>query len=132
MQKNVSSSTDINQYEQEKIAWTGLKEIYNLLGTTEGNDIVRILLKQKQPIRTRDLLYKSKLTESKFHPLMKALTLCQVVDKKVLQDRSVVYSISPFGLRIYELSEEMLDKIQKEFDNSDPLLLSQKIQKRIK
>ena len=130
MQRNVSSSTDINQ--QERMAWMSLKEMYSLLGTTEGNDVVRILLKQKQPIRTKDLLSKSKLTESKFHPLMKALTLCQIVDKKVLQDRSVVYSISPFGMRVFELSEQLLNKIQSEFNNSNSSLLSQRIQKRIK
>jgi hypothetical protein len=115
------------------VAWFSLKEIYNLLGTTDGNNIARILLKERQrPIRTKDLLEKSKLTESKFHPLMKALTACQVVDKKVLQDRSVVYSISPFGIHILELSEPILQRIKEEFNNKDPLLLSRKIQKRIK
>jgi len=44
--------------------------------------------------------------------LMKALVLCQVVDRKVHDDRGVSHSISPFGKNVLELSEPLLHKLR--------------------
>lgn len=91
----------------------GLREIYKLLGTHEANKIVKLLL--NGPIRSTQLMEKSHVPESKFHPLIRALLQCQVLEKQILSDRGVPYSISPFGKNVLELSEPILEKIREVF-----------------
>ena len=67
---------------------------------------------------------KSNVPESKFHPLMKSLVLCQVVDKQVLPDRGVEYSISPFGKNVLELSQPILERIKEKFKDEKSVLLT--------
>lgn len=109
--------------EEEKIAWMGLREIYRLVGSPEGNQIVRTLIKEPK-MRSTQLMEKSEVSESKFHPIMRALVLCQLVEKKVLPDRGVEYNISPFGKHVLELSEPLLDKIRETFRDKKSVLLS--------
>ena len=78
----------------------------------------------KESIRTNDLITKSKILIARFHPLMKALVLSLVVDRKVHEDRSVSYSISPFGRNVLELSEPILDRIKEEVKEKDSTLLT--------
>ena len=108
---------------EEKLAWLGLREIYRLLGTSEGNIVVRLLL-QEESIRTNELIAKSGILPARFHVLMKAFVLCQVVDRKVHDDRGVSYSISPFGKNVLELSEPLLSKIKEAVKDKDSALLS--------
>jgi len=109
--------------EEEKIAWLGLREIYRLLGIPEGNTLVKMLIKNEE-MRTNELIEKSEVPPSKFHPIMKALVLCQVVDRKVHPDRSVSYKVSPFGKNVLALSEPLLERIKEEFKDKDSALLS--------
>jgi len=108
---------------EEKLAWLGLREIYRLLGTSDGNIVVRLLL-QEESIRTNEIMAKSGILPARFHVLMKALVLCQVVDRKVHDDRGVSYSISPFGKNVLELSEPLLGKIKEAVKDKDSALLS--------
>jgi len=55
---------------------------------------------------------------------MKALVTCQVVERKVHDDRSVSYSVSPFGQHILDLTEPIVKKIQDEFKDKDSKLLA--------
>ena len=66
----------------------------------------------------------SGILPSKFHPIMKALVLCQVVDRKVSTDRSVSYKISQFGEHVLKLSEPLLDRIKEEIKDKNSGLLS--------
>ena len=67
---------------------------------------------------------KSGILAARFYVLMKALVLCQVVDRKVHDDRGVSYSISPFGKNVLELSEPLLHKIKETVKDKDSALLS--------
>jgi len=113
----------MQQTKNEEIAWLGLREIYRLLGTPEGNSVVRTLL-QKESMRATELMKESKVSDPKFYVIMRALVICQVVDRKVHVDRSVSYSISPFGRNVLELSEPILDKIKEKMKDKESLLLS--------
>ncbi len=108
---------------KDKNAWLGLREIYKLIGSTDGNTVVRLLLINNE-MRTNELIEKSRIPVSKFHVLMKALVTCQVIDKKVHQDRSVTYKVSDFGKYVLELSEPILDKIRDNFKDKKSELLS--------
>ncbi len=108
---------------KDKTAWLGLREIYKLIGSTDGNTLVRLLLKNNK-MRTHELIEKSQIPASKFHLLIKALVTCQVVDRTVHQDRSVSYQISDFGKYVLELSEPILDKIRDTFKDKKSELLS--------
>jgi hypothetical protein len=109
--------------EEEKLAWLGLREIYRLLGTHDGNNVIRLLLREDS-IRTNDIIAKSGIQPARFHVVMKALVLCQVVDRKVHDDRSVSYSISPFGKNVLELSEPLLHRIKDAVKDKDSALLA--------
>jgi DNA-binding HxlR family transcriptional regulator len=85
--------------------------------------VVRLLLREES-IRTNELIAKSGIQPARFHVLMKALVLCQVVDRKVHDDRSVSYSISPFGKNVLELSEPLLHKIKEAVKDKNSALLS--------
>jgi hypothetical protein len=113
----------MQQAKHEEIAWLGLREIYRLLGTAEGNNIVRTLL-QKESMRATELMKESKVTDPKFYVTIRALVMCQVVDRKVHTDRSVSYRVSPFGRNVLELSEPILDKIKEKMKDKESLLLS--------
>ena len=113
----------MQQTRNEQIAWLGLREIYRLLGTPEGNSVVRILL-QKESMRATELMKESKVSDPKFYVIMRALVMCQVVDRKVHADRSVSYNISPFGRNVLELSEPILDQIKEKMKDKESLLLS--------
>ena len=117
------AKTVVADMNEEKLAWLGLREIYGLLGTPDGNNVVGLLLR-KESIRTNGLIAKSEIPPARFHVLMKALVLCQVVDRKVHDDRSVSYSISPFGKNVLELSEPLLHKIKETVKDKDSALLS--------
>ena len=54
---------------------------------------------------------------------MKALVLCQVLDRRVNEDRTVEYSISLFGRHILDLSKPLLAKIREQFKDKDSALL---------
>lgn len=101
-----------------------------MLGDPDGNKIVRIILSEGS-IRTNELMSKSKIPSARFHLLMKALVVSHVLDKKVHQDRSVSYSISPFGKNILDLSEPLLKKIKVTFKNTDSALISAAQQRKI-
>jgi hypothetical protein len=109
--------------EQEQIAWLGLREIYRLLGTPDGNSVVRTLLRYKA-MKATELMKESQVADPKFYLIMRALVMCQVVDRKVHSDRSVSYSISAFGMNVLELSEPILDKIKEKMKDKESLLLS--------
>jgi hypothetical protein len=109
--------------KEETIAWIGLREIYKLVGSEDGTTIIKLLL-HNNTMRSGELLNTSNIQAPKFHNLMKALVLSQVVERKVHQDRSVSYSISPFGKHILKLSEPLLAKIQEEFKTKDSMLLN--------
>jgi DNA-binding IclR family transcriptional regulator len=109
--------------EPDQVAWFGLREIYRLIGTPEGNTILRLLLR-KESMRTSELMEESKIPLPKFHVVMKALVLCQILEKKVHQDRSVWYSISPFGKNVLRLSEPLVEKIQEKMKDKNSALLS--------
>jgi DNA-binding HxlR family transcriptional regulator len=117
-----------NKNMNENIAWIGLREIYRLLGTQDGNAIVRLLL-NKGSIRTKELITSSGIPPARFHVIMRTLVICQVVDRKVHEDRSVSYSISPFGKNLLQLSEPLLNKIAEEFKDKESLLLNMVHQK---
>ena len=105
--------------------WIGLREIYRLLGSEDGNTIIRILLKKKnEPIKSGELMEESAIPAPRFYPLIKALVLCQVVEKKVHTDRSVSYSLSQFGKNVLELSEPILEEIKERFKDKDSILLT--------
>lgn len=107
---------------KDRNAWLGLREIYKLIGSTDGNTLVRLLLNKE--MRTNELIEKSQIPTSKFHVLMKALVASQVLEKKVHQDRSVWYKVSDFGKYVLELSEPILDKIRDNFKDKKSELLS--------
>ena len=109
--------------KEETIAWIGLREIYKLVGSEDGGKILKLLL-QNNTMRSSELLNASNIQAPKFHNIMKALVLCQVVERRVHDDRSVSYSISPFGKNILKMSEPLLAKIQEEFKNKDSMLLN--------
>lgn len=108
-----------NKEKEVSIAWTGLREIFRILGTEEGNRIVEILL-QDEDVRSSELQIKSAIPASKFHIVVKALVSCLVLDRYVHPDRSVSYRISPFGKNILELSEPLLKTIKKTFSEKPP------------
>jgi hypothetical protein len=62
----------IESFGNEYIAWIGLREIFRLLGTNDGNRIIQTLLKEKD-IRSSELQIKSGIAASKFHVIMKVL-----------------------------------------------------------
>lgn len=109
--------------KNEATAWVGLRELYRLIGSEDGNLVIRILL-QKESVRTSDLIADTKILPARFHNLMKALVLSGVVDKKVHQDRSVWYNISTFGKNVLDLSEPLVEKINEKFKQKDSLLLA--------
>jgi hypothetical protein len=112
-----------NMKEEEKLAWLGLREIYRLVGSPDGNNILRQLLKE-EPMRTSELIAKSGIPSGRLHVLMKALVLCLVVDRKVHDDRGVSYNISPFGRHVLKLSEPILDTIKEAVKDKDSALLA--------
>jgi DNA-binding HxlR family transcriptional regulator len=116
--------------DNESVAWMALCEIYRLLGSESGYKIVRLLLSNKS-MGSEELLRQSGVKPATYYQTMKGLTLSMVVERNVKYDRTVIYSISPFGRNVLELSEQMMDKIKKEFHGKPSLLLSRKVQKQI-
>jgi hypothetical protein len=115
-------SQKLENKKEESIAWTGLREIYRLLGTEEGNRIVEVLLKNEF-LRSSDLQIKSEIPASKFHTIVKALVQCLILDRNVQTDRSVSYSISPFGKNVLKLSEPLLKTIKETFNEKQPEIM---------
>ncbi len=105
---------------QEQTAWLALREIYTLIGQPDGQIIVKELLKgDKRPTELAEIVDKPQ----SIYILLKGLTLCQVIDRHLNDDRTVVYSLSPFGRNVLELSEQLVNKIGKEFSGKKSLLL---------
>ena len=86
-------------------------------------------LLNKESVRTKELITSSGIPAARFHAIMKTLVICQVVDRKVHEDRSVSYSISPFGKNLLQLSKPLLNKIAEEFKDKESLLLNMVHQK---
>ena len=101
----------------EPTVWKAIKTIYRLLATSEAQLIIPTLEKNTT-MRSKDLMTKTGLTESQFHPVMKDLVKYGIIDRVVDQDRSVSYSISAFGIYVLDLSsslmKEVKDKINEE------------------
>lgn len=95
-----------------------LKKIYMLLATEEANRIIDVLIKEKQ-VTSSELQLKSQVSASKFYNYIKDLTNCLVLDKKIGNDRSVSYSISPFGKNVLKLSEPLFELIKKEYNKME-------------
>lgn len=100
------------EIREEKVFWNVLRIVYRLLASDEAQLIMRQLLREDN-IRTSVLLDKTGLKEFQFHPVMKQLAKYGIVEKKVWQDRSVRYSISPFGKYVLKLTEPLLAKIKE-------------------
>jgi len=109
--------------KSETIAWLGLREIYKLIGSEDGRVVLKLLL-QKESLRTSKLIEKSAIQPARFHNLMKALVMCQVVDKRVHQDRSVTYEISNLGMNLLDLSEPLIEEIGETFKDKESMLLA--------
>jgi hypothetical protein len=75
-------------------------------------------------MKATELMKESQVADPKFYLIMRALVMCQVVDRKVHSDRSVSYKISPFGMNVLDLSEPILDKIREKMKDKESLLLS--------
>jgi len=98
---------------EKKIFWNVLRRVYKILATDEGQKIVKTLLVDS-PMRSTVLLKRTGLSESQFHPIMKELVKCMIVEKTVGEDRGVTYSIDPFGKNVLDLSKPLLAKVKKE------------------
>jgi len=91
-----------------------------LIGQTDGQIVIKALLDgDKRPTELEKIVTKPQ----NIYTLLKGLTLCQVVDRHLNDDRTVVYSISPFGRNVLELSAPIVDKIGKVFSEKKSLLL---------
>lgn len=98
--------------------WNAIGMIYRLLATEEARAILKVLLKQEE-LRTNEILDITKLTESKFHPVLRQLVKYAIVDRAVGQDRSVSYKISPLGKNVLNLSSPVLDKIKQSIEKEE-------------
>jgi DNA-binding HxlR family transcriptional regulator len=72
-----------------------LKEIVRLLGSHEGNNLIRILL-EKGPLPPTKLISYSGISSTTFNNVMKALVGCNLTYRKVHEDsaRTVTYQIT--------------------------------------
>lgn len=111
MEKDIHRMTTRSSSD-EKTIWKAIKTIYRFLATPEAQEIIR-KLEKTQNIRSKDLIEKTGLTESQFHPVMKELVRYAIIDRTVNQDRSVSYNISSFGLHVLDLSSKLLDQIKQ-------------------
>lgn len=106
----------------KQVAWLGLREIYTLIAHPDGQIIIKELLKKDR----RPIELEKSVNKKNIYPLLKGLTLSQVIDRRVSKDRSVMYSISPFGRNVLELSEPLVDKIGKVFAGKKSILMEKK------
>jgi DNA-binding HxlR family transcriptional regulator len=108
--------------EEENMGWMALREIYKLVGSEDGGKIVRVLLNHGET-RSSTLMATAGLPQARFYAMMKALELCDIVERDVHKDRSVHYKLAPFGQHVLKLSEPLIQKIQQEFKGKESTLL---------
>ena len=107
---------------KEQLGWLALREIYKVIGSEDGGRIVGILVEHGET-KSSQLMATSGLPQARFYNLIKALEVCQVIERTVHKDRTVSYKISPFGQNVMKLSEPIVQKIQQEFKDKDSKLL---------
>jgi len=100
------------KFEEKKMVWHTMKAIYKLLALNEVQKIIEILL-DKNLVGSTDLMNLAGLTESQFHPVMRQLVKYCIIGRTVNQDRSVSYSLSPFGVNVLDLSKPLLKVIKQ-------------------
>jgi DNA-binding MarR family transcriptional regulator len=69
-------------------------------------------LQADSPVQTKELIAKSGTPESKFYGIVKSLERFRLVERKVNNDRSVFYNLSPIGKKLYNLSDQALYELQ--------------------
>ena len=116
-------TAEVNKVKvEENLGWVALREIYKLVGSEDGAKVVRILVEHGET-KSSTLMATSGIASAKFYNLIKALELCQVVERTVHKDRTVSYKISPFGENVLRLSEPIIKEIQQEFKDKESTLL---------
>jgi DNA-binding MarR family transcriptional regulator len=107
--------------EERELSRLFLVEVFSIIGN-DGYDILKTLLQADSPVQTKELIAKSGTPESKFYGIVKSLERFRLVERKVNNDRSVFYNLSPIGKKLYNLSDLALDELQAAFKGSESLL----------